>query len=125
MVGSKLIDRVMGMITKGELARATATWKQAHFHAVVSGSLQLHHRSARGDGDPTKRAAPLPLQALPCLRNSLWTMSRGMSASHGGSPFPCLGLSTYMAIQMSKGFACWSKCLLSQHVALSCPLPWF
>ena len=29
MVGSKIIGQVMGMITKGELVRATTTWKQA------------------------------------------------------------------------------------------------
>ena len=46
VVGSKIIDRVMGMITKGELARATGTWKQAHFGAVMSESLQLPHKRA-------------------------------------------------------------------------------
>ena len=30
----------MGMITKGETVRATATWKQAQFGAVMSGLLQ-------------------------------------------------------------------------------------
>ena len=43
MVGSKIIDRVMRMITKGELVRATVTWKQAHFGVVMSGLLQLPH----------------------------------------------------------------------------------
>ena len=50
MVGSKIIDRVMGMITKGELVRATATWKQAHFGAVMSGLLQLPHEGAEEMG---------------------------------------------------------------------------
>ena len=31
----------MGVITKGELVKATLTWWQAHFGAVMSGSLQL------------------------------------------------------------------------------------
>ena len=39
MVGSKIIDRVMGMITKGELVREIMAWKQAHFSAVMSGLL--------------------------------------------------------------------------------------
>ena len=47
MVGSKIIDRVMGLITKGEIVRATGTWKQAHFNSVMSGSLQL---PCRGEG---------------------------------------------------------------------------
>ena len=58
MVGSKIIDRAMGMITKGELARATVNWKQAHFSAVMPGSLQLPCRSARGDGDAMEGATP-------------------------------------------------------------------
>ena len=37
VVGSKIIDRAMGMTTKGEIARATMTWKQAHLGTVISG----------------------------------------------------------------------------------------
>ena len=36
MVGSN-IDRAMGIITKGELVKATVTWRQAHFSVVMSG----------------------------------------------------------------------------------------
>ena len=52
MVGSKIIDSVMGMITKGELVRATTTWKKAHLPTVAlersrgwgccKGGLSLH-----------------------------------------------------------------------------------
>ena len=45
MVGSKIIDRAMSTITKGDLTKATTTWRQAHFGAVMSGSLQLPHTS--------------------------------------------------------------------------------
>ena len=48
MVGSKSIDRTMGMITKGELAKATVTWRQAHFSVIMSGSLQLPLKCKRG-----------------------------------------------------------------------------
>ena len=58
MVGSKNINRAMGVITKGELARATVTWKQAHFSVVLAGSLQLPHKCAREDGGAEKRATP-------------------------------------------------------------------
>ena len=50
VLGSKNINRVMGMITQGELVRATATWKQTNFSVVMSGLLQLHHKYARGMG---------------------------------------------------------------------------
>ena len=36
MVGSKIIDRAMGMIMKGELVKATVTWKQVLFGTVIS-----------------------------------------------------------------------------------------
>ena len=36
----------MGLIIKGELAKATMTWRQAHFGAVMSRSLQLPHTSS-------------------------------------------------------------------------------
>ena len=46
MVGSKIIDRALSCMTVGELAHTTATWQQAHFGAVMSGSLQLSHSSS-------------------------------------------------------------------------------
>ena len=42
MVGSKIIDRAMRIITKGELAKATTV--------VMSGSLQLLHTGSNGTG---------------------------------------------------------------------------
>ena len=41
MVGSKIINKALSCMTAGELAKATATWHQAHFGAVMSGLLQL------------------------------------------------------------------------------------
>ena len=63
MVGSKIIDRAMRMIMKGELVRATMTCKQDHFGVVMSGSLHLPHEGARGWGAVkgiTPTAAPNP-----------------------------------------------------------------
>ena len=54
MAGSKIIDWAMGMMTKGELRRATATWKQAHISAVLSWSLQLPHTDSKGNGKVEK-----------------------------------------------------------------------
>ena len=48
VVGSKIIDGAMRVVTKGELAKATMTWKQAHFRAVMSGSLQLPCTGSNG-----------------------------------------------------------------------------
>ena len=46
MVGSKIIDRILSLTTKGELAKVTTMWRQAHFGVVMSGSLQLSHTSS-------------------------------------------------------------------------------
>ena len=37
-------------MTKGELTKATMTWRQAHFGAVMSGLLQLAHTSSNETG---------------------------------------------------------------------------
>ena len=41
MIGSKVIDRALSLMTKGELAKVTTTWRQVHFGAVMSGLVQL------------------------------------------------------------------------------------
>ena len=41
MVGSKIVDWAMGMMTKGVLMRAPANWKQAYIGTVMSGSFQI------------------------------------------------------------------------------------
>ena len=60
MVRSKIIDWAMGMMTKGELMRATAAWKQAHFSAVMSGSIQLPNTDSKGDKKVGKEITPSP-----------------------------------------------------------------
>ena len=45
MVGSKIIDKALSLMTKGELAKVITMWRQTHFGAVVSGSLQVSHTS--------------------------------------------------------------------------------
>ena len=60
MVRSKIIDRVMGMMTKGELSRATVTWKQAYYGVGMSGLLQLPHIESRGDEEAGKEVTPSP-----------------------------------------------------------------
>ena len=62
MVGSKIIDKALGCMTVGELAKVTATWQQAHFGVVMSGLLQLSHSSSEklakqnlpGESDPVE-----------------------------------------------------------------------
>ena len=46
MMGSKIIKKALSLMTMGELAKATMTWRHAHFGAVMLGSLQLSHSSS-------------------------------------------------------------------------------
>ena len=58
----KSSDRALSCMTAGELTHATATWQQAHFGAVMSGSLQLSCSSSEklklenfsGENDPVE-----------------------------------------------------------------------
>ena len=52
MVGSKIIDKALSLMTVGGLAVATMTWRQAHFGTVMSGLLQL---SRSGSGKSNMR----------------------------------------------------------------------
>ena len=46
MVGTKIIDKALSLMTVGELTKATMTWRQAHLGAVMSGLLQLSRSSS-------------------------------------------------------------------------------
>ena len=71
-VCSKIIDRALSLMTKGELAKVTMTWRQAHFGAVMSGSLQLTHTSSdktkmgEGRGHPSIKSDPVEVRKF-CL----------------------------------------------------------
>ena len=41
VVGTKIINKALSLMIMGELAKATMTWRQAHFGAIMLGSLQL------------------------------------------------------------------------------------
>ena len=102
----------MGKMTKGELMRETATWKQAHFSAVMSGSLQdaLHRLKGKWG-----RRSLLP--KTPTLQHpggSAYMMSGDLSLPLWGLPLPHLGPLAYMAIQASGTLhvgphACWAS----------------
>ena len=46
MVGTKIIDKALSLMTVGGLAKATTTWRQAHFGEDMLGSLQLSHSNS-------------------------------------------------------------------------------
>ena len=111
MVRSKIIDRVMGKMAKGEVMRATATWKQAHFSVIIYGSLQLPHTDSKGYGEVGKEVTPSPGSlTLQHPGNSAWMMSGGpVYTTQKITIFPLV----YMATQVFQDTACESMCLLS------------
>ena len=54
MVSFKIINKALSVMTMGELAKATMTWQQVHFGAVMSRSLQpscgSSERNRTGEG---------------------------------------------------------------------------
>ena len=56
IVGTRIIDKAPSLMTTGELATTTMTWRQAHFGAVMLGSLQLSCSSS-GQSKVTAGAA--------------------------------------------------------------------
>ena len=76
MVWSNIIDSVMGMITQGEL---TVTLKQAHFGAVMSGSLQLSCTELKGNREVGKESLPPQALTLQHPGSSAWMMSGDLS----------------------------------------------
>ena len=110
---------------KGELVRATATWRQAHFSAVMSRSLQLPCTTSREDREVGKEITP--------------STGSDPAASRGFCLKWCLGTSLYYpkgynspvwdlastATQVSRDTACRSMGLLNQHKAPNCLPLWF
>ena len=113
------------MMTKGELAGAAVTWKQAHFSAVMSRSLQLPHTDSKKDGRIRKQVNPPQALTQQCLGGSAWMVLGDLFVPFRRLPFSFLGLLTSMATQVSGYTACGSTCLLNQHEAPSCLLPWY
>ena len=74
MVGSKLIDRALTLMTKEELAKVTTIWRQAHFGAVMLESLQLSCMSLNKSGvgeevsHPSQSGVPVEVRKF-CLND--------------------------------------------------------
>ena len=68
VVGTKIIDKAPSLMTAGELAKATMTWWQAHFGAVMLGLMQLFHNSSdksemtKGATSSSQKSDPVELQ---------------------------------------------------------------
>ena len=125
LVRSKIIDWVIGMMTKWELMRALATWKQVHFGAVMSGAIQLPHTDSKEDGEVGK-GLPSP-QALTLQHpgGPAWMMFGDLSIPLRRLPSLHVGPLVYMVTLVFRNTACGSTCLPNQHEAPSHLPPWY
>ena len=64
MVGTKIIDKPLSLMTAGELPKDTTAWRQTHFGAVMLGSLQLSHSNS-DKSDMTKGATSSSQESHP------------------------------------------------------------
>ena len=68
MMGTKIINKALSLMTVGKLANATTTWTQAHFGKVMMGSLQLSHSSSdksemtKGATSSSQKSGPVEVQ---------------------------------------------------------------
>ena len=71
VVGTKIIDKALSLMTMGEFAKATMTWRWAHFGAVMSGSLQLscsssgQHKVTTGATNSFQQGGTVEVQKFP------------------------------------------------------------
>ena len=84
VVGSKIIDKALSLMTTGELAKANTTWQQAHFGAVILGLLQLSHscscKNSMGEEakHSSKKSDPVEVQkfSLDDVKGPVHTMQK-------------------------------------------------
>ena len=125
VVGTKIIDKALSLMTAGELAKATTTWRQVHCGAVMLGSLQLSHSSS--DQSKVTKGATSSSQQGGTVEVQKFQLNyiKVQFAPHRKSPFPHLAQSMYRQTPVSRDTACkymssWSQCLVP-----SCQQQWY
>ena len=106
IVCTKIIDKALSLMTMGELAKATTTWRQAHFGAVMSGSLQLSCSSSGKREVTTGKQAPFNKVTLWRCGSSDSMTSKVQFAPYRKSPYPHLALSMHGQAPVSRDTVC-------------------
>ena len=101
------------MITKEELVRASVTWKQAHFSAVMSRSLQLPCKCTKVDGGAMKGVTPSMAPNPTAPKEFCLDDVHGHVVPYGGSSFLQLGPSILLDTNTSEDTTCGSICFSS------------
>ena len=110
MVGSKIIDRAMSLMTKGELTKVIMTWRQAHFGTVVSGSLQLPHTSSNKTRVEREVSHSSPRDDPVGMRKFCFNDIRGPVHTTWKVTIPPFSTVSVHANSSVKGHCMWSMC---------------
>ena len=121
---SKIIDRAMRVITKGELVKVTTTWKQAHFWPVMSGSLQLPHTGPNGTGVGKKVVHSSPRVDTMEVKEFCLDIVQGPVCTTWKVTIPPFGTVSVHGNTSIRGHCMWAMCLQSQCQAPSCLQQW-
>ena len=125
MEGTKIIDKALSLITVGDLAKATMTWRQAHFGAVMLGSLQLSYSSS-DKSEMTKGATSSsqqgdPVEVLKFQLNDV----KSLVCTTQKVTIPHLALSIYEPTPVPRDTACEYMSSWSWHLVSSCQQQWY
>ena len=125
MVGTKIISKALILMTVGELAKATTMWRQAHFGAVMLGSLQLSHSSS--DQSKMTKRLQAPLKGRHCGGVEVLTQWCQRFGSHHTESHqsPHLALSMYRPTPVSRDTVCEYMSSQSWHLVPSCQQQWY
>ena len=123
MVGTKIIDKALSLMTVGELAKATMTWRQAHFGAVMSGSLQLSHSNS--DKSEVTKGATSSSQPGDAVEVWKFRLNDVKGSVHTTQKVTIPPFSNVGQTPVSRDTACECMSLQSQHLVPSCQQQWY
>ena len=121
MVGTKVINKPLSPLTARELAKATMTWRQAHFGAVMLGLLQLSHSSSdksemtKGATSSSQKSDPVKVQKfqLNDVKGPVHTTQK--------VTIPSFGTINVRANTSVKGHCMWVHVLMEQALGPQLP----
>ena len=125
VVGSKIIDKALSLMTMGELVKLTMTWWQAHFGAVMSGLLQLS--CASSDKNRVEEEAKCSSQEGDPVKGWRFCLDDVRGLVHTTQKVTICHLAQLVCMQtlVSRHTVCGFMCSQSKHQIPSCQQQWY
>ena len=125
VVGSKIIDRALSCMNKGELAQATMMWRQANFGAVMSGSVQVSQTSSNKIGVEEKVSHSSPKGDPIEVRKFCLNDVRGPFHTTQKVTIPPFSRVSVHANSIVKGYCMWFHVLMGLVPGPQCSWDWY